>query len=96
MFGRRKPAMEMTTSEHLAKSLSRFRDELSRAGAGMAPDPNELRALRELAEDMRRLASDTSLEPELRDAFAAVARTADRLIEPREDLILDWAAPGGG
>jgi hypothetical protein len=96
MFGRRKPAIEMTTSEHLVKALTRFRDELRRAGAGKAPDPNELRALRELAEDLHRLASDTSLDPALRNAFTAAARTADRLIAPREGLILDWAAPGGG
>ncbi len=91
---KRKPGMEMTTSEHLVGALRTFQDELRRAGAGRAPEPDEQAVLGELHAKLQALSYEAARSPDLQDALRDTAATLAWVLEPRDDRILDWA-PGG-
>lgn len=95
-FRRRRRASERSTSDHLTSAFNELRVHMRRSGIGKPPTPGERAFLSDFPQQMRRLAIDEGLEPELRDAVEGVARTADWLSDPPEPPapIVDIA--GGG
>ena len=87
-----KPAMEMTTSEHLVRALVKFQDELRRAGAGKAPEPEELVVLGELHAKLHELSYQAALDADLQAALTDTAATLAWLLEPREKRVLEVTA----
>ena len=68
---------------------------MRQAGLGKEPDERERDLLTDLSAQMTRLARDESLDPQLRDAFAGVARTADWLLDPGEGTPIIDLGPSG-
>lgn len=91
---KRKPAMEMTTSEHLVRALLKFQDELRRAGAGKAPEPDERVVLGELHAKLHDLSAQAALDADLQATLRDTAATLAWLLEPREKRILDIGGAG--
>lgn len=70
---KRTTAMEKTTSEHLVGALRTFQEELRRAGAGKAPEPQEQVVLGELHAKLLELSSRPALSTDLQDALRDTA-----------------------
>jgi uncharacterized protein YgbK (DUF1537 family) len=80
----RRPASELSTSEHLTAALKQLRVQLRRAAVGQPPTPDELALLATMADQMRSLAGTEGLDQSLRAELEGVAQVADWLREPPE------------